>query len=428
MFKASRPPPEPPPSEQVPTSVAEALGIPEWRDAVHREFRSQIQLGVYQKVRRTDVDGKPIYTLKWLFSRKRSGKAKARLVVQGYQFLPNHYYKDTFAPVATISTVFLVLALAAAFDLNLSAVDCRTAFLNSHLEDHEQFVVQVPEGFEQLGFIQGADDFVLNVQRALYGSPVAPRKWHKTLVKFLLEFGFKQCPDDQCLFYFQGKPNSSEGFHKFNFLVIALWVDDLIIVRRGEKLYKSFLTAIKKRFSITIVENPTDVLGLEITRDCEAGYILVHQKNRILKLLRKWGMEESKCNGCPIDPSLAKKLMDKNPLEYRDLFKDVDTEAEQSYLSFNGVLRWLVNVRVDLLVPAYVIARFAHCCNAEHLPLVYSILRYLSRTMSHGRVFRRVETSLKHYGMSDASHGGDQNCPRSLGGHLTFLAGGVVSV
>ena len=61
-------------------------------------------------------------------------KLKARLVIQGFRQKPGIDYFDTYAPVARISTIILLIALAAIHNLVVHQMDVKTAFLNGELE------------------------------------------------------------------------------------------------------------------------------------------------------------------------------------------------------------------------------------------------------------------------------------------------------
>ena len=70
---------------------------------------------------------------------------KMRLVAKGFTQKQNIDYFDTFAPVARISSIRVLLALASVYKLVIHQMDVKTAFLNGDLEE-EIYVVQ-PKGF-----------------------------------------------------------------------------------------------------------------------------------------------------------------------------------------------------------------------------------------------------------------------------------------
>ncbi|GJV37099.1 zinc finger, CCHC-type containing protein [Tanacetum coccineum] len=87
---------------------------------------------------------------KWIFKRKMKvdgtiDKFKARLVIQGFRQKEGIDYFDTNAPVARISTIRLLIALAATYNLVIHQMDVKTTFLNGDLED--KVYMKKPEGF-----------------------------------------------------------------------------------------------------------------------------------------------------------------------------------------------------------------------------------------------------------------------------------------
>nr|GEW86901.1 zinc finger, CCHC-type [Tanacetum cinerariifolium] len=87
---------------------------------------------------------------KWIFKRKMKvdgtfDKFKARLVIQGFRQKEGIDYFDTYAPVARITTIRLLLALAAIHNLVIHQMDVKTTFLNGDLD--EKVYMKQPEGF-----------------------------------------------------------------------------------------------------------------------------------------------------------------------------------------------------------------------------------------------------------------------------------------
>ena len=72
-------------------------------------------------------------------------KYKARLVVKGYRQKEGLDYFDTYSPVTRITSIRMLIALAAVHDLKIHQMDVKTAFLNGELE--EEIYIEQPEGF-----------------------------------------------------------------------------------------------------------------------------------------------------------------------------------------------------------------------------------------------------------------------------------------
>ena len=111
-------------------------------------------------------------------------KFKARLVIQGFKQRHGIDYFDTYAPVARISTIRLLIALASIHDLVIHQMDVKTAFLNGDLDD--KVYMEQPEGF----VMPGNEYKVCKLIKSLYGLKQAPKQWHHKFDDVVLSHGF----------------------------------------------------------------------------------------------------------------------------------------------------------------------------------------------------------------------------------------------
>lgn len=107
---------------------------------------------------KTDADGKPV-------------RYKARLVAKGFMQRKHIDYEETFAPVAKLTTIRTILAVANTRDLEIHQMDVRTAFLNGKLT--ETVYMEVPEG------VKSKPDEICLLERSLYGLKQSPRCWNR---------------------------------------------------------------------------------------------------------------------------------------------------------------------------------------------------------------------------------------------------------
>ena len=110
-------------SQVEPTKVEEALQDESWVEAMHNELESEHIIGT-----------------KWIFPNKIDEEVnvicnKARLVVQGYSQIEGVDYDETFAPVARMESIRILLALACQLKFKLYQMDVKTAFLNEILKE-----------------------------------------------------------------------------------------------------------------------------------------------------------------------------------------------------------------------------------------------------------------------------------------------------
>ena len=132
--------------EENPQNLKEVLTSPDaifWKDAVNDEMKSLISNRTWKL-----VDLLP--GCKWVLRKnlKLDGsidKFKARLVAKGFKQKADLDFFDTFSPVTRITSIRLLIAIAAIFDLKIHQMDVKNAFLNGDLE--EEIYMDQPEGF-----------------------------------------------------------------------------------------------------------------------------------------------------------------------------------------------------------------------------------------------------------------------------------------
>ncbi|GJU96158.1 zinc finger, CCHC-type containing protein [Tanacetum coccineum] len=121
-------------------------------------------------------------------------KYKARLVIQGFRQKEGIDFFDTYAHVARISTIRLLLALAAIHDLVIHQMDVKTTFLNGDLD--EVIYMKQPEGFHY-GPVLSFHTFN---KKSLYGLKQAPKQWHLKFDDVVLSNGFSLNQADKCVY------------------------------------------------------------------------------------------------------------------------------------------------------------------------------------------------------------------------------------
>jgi len=119
---------------------------------------------------------------------------KARLVAQGFSQQYGLDYEEIFSPVAKITTVRVLLALAACKSWKLWQMDVKNVFLHGELG--KDIYMEQPRGFES----KIHPEYVCKLKKALYGLKQAPRAWYAKIGEFLLQSGFKVAPSDSSLF------------------------------------------------------------------------------------------------------------------------------------------------------------------------------------------------------------------------------------
>ncbi|GJT23235.1 retrovirus-related pol polyprotein from transposon TNT 1-94 [Tanacetum coccineum] len=155
-----------------PKNVNEALTDDSWIVAMQEELNQFIANDVWELV--PQPRNMTIIGTKWVFRNKLDengivSRNKARLVAQGYNQQEGIDYDETYAPVARLESIRILLAYACALDFKLFQMDVKSAFLNGFINE-EVYVAQPP------GFIDfEKPDHVYKLKKALYGLKQAPK-------------------------------------------------------------------------------------------------------------------------------------------------------------------------------------------------------------------------------------------------------------
>lgn len=179
-----------------PASFEKAKKDQRWMVAMQEEL-SMIEKNQTWKLVQKPHD-RNVIGVKWIFRTKLNpdgsvNKHKARLVVKGYAQIFGVDYSDTFAPMARLDTIRLLLAIAAQKGWQVFQMDVKLAFLNGFLQ--EEIYVEQPEGF----VIKQQEDKVYLLKKALYGLKQAPRVWYNRIDDYLLCLGFRKSLSESTL-------------------------------------------------------------------------------------------------------------------------------------------------------------------------------------------------------------------------------------
>ena len=105
------------------------------------------------------------------------------MVAKGFTQTYGIDYSETFAPVAKMNTVRVILSLAANYGWKLQQFDVKNAFLHGELE--EEIYMELPPGYE------GAANSVFRLKKALYGLKQSPKAWFGRFTKVMTALGYK---------------------------------------------------------------------------------------------------------------------------------------------------------------------------------------------------------------------------------------------
>ena len=391
-----------------PNSYKEALERPDsknWKDAMDAEYASLMENKTWD-LAELPKDRKAI-GCKWVLKKKMKAdgsldKYKARLVAKGYSQKEGIDYEETFAPVAKFMSIRIIFAVAVQFELHLHQMDVKTAFLNGDI-DVELYMMQ-PEGYTM------EPGKVCRLNRSLYGLKQASRAWNQKIDKALQELGFTKSVADYCI-YVHGNSGSS------HWIIIALYVDDLIIAARDLNHLGKIKEELKKQFQMQDLGELKYCLGLEVKRG--KGYMHIRQEQYITQMMKQFGMEDSKPLGTPQD--VSQKLTKQE--EGKEMTRDMQ---DIPYRNAVGALIYAaVATRLDIANAVGNVSKYLENPSRIHWEAVKRIFRYLNGTKDYGLLYSKGEMKLKGY--SDSDYAGDLDTRRSTTGYAFQLGGNTIT-
>ncbi|KAH9779126.1 hypothetical protein KPL71_007607 [Citrus sinensis] len=384
-----------------PETFEEASQSSEWMTAMKDEITALEQNQTWELVLKPK-DVKPI-SCRWVYKIKHRPdgsieRYKARLVARGFSQQYGLDYDETFSPVAKLTTVRVLLALAANKSWNLWQMDVKNAFLHGEL-DREIYMIQ-PMGFQN----RGHPEYVCKLQKALYGLKQAPRAWYGKIAEFLTQSGYSVTSADSSLF---AKANGER------IAIVLVYVDDLIII--GDDVEEIFRTKenLSVRFQMKELGQLKHFLGLEVDQTKE-GIFLCQQKYA-KDLLKKFGMLECKPISTPMEPN-AKMCAHEGK----------DLEDASMYRQLVGSLIYLTLTRPDISYAVGVMSRYMQNPKKSHLEAVRRVLRYVKSTIDYGLLYKKGG-NCKLVGYCDADYAGDHDTRRSTTGYMFTLGSGTIS-
>jgi len=199
---------------------------------------------------RKALRNKWVYRLKNEENNPRS-RYKARLAVKGFNQKKGIDFEEVFSPVVKMSSIRVVLGLATGLDLEIEQLYVKIIFLHGDLE--EEIYMEQPEGFE----FTGKENLVCQLQKSLYGLKQAPRQWYKKFDSLMARHDFKKTLTNHCVFV--------KKYDGGDFIILLLYVDDMIIVGHDPNKISALKKAVNKSFAVKDLGSPKKMLGVKIT-------------------------------------------------------------------------------------------------------------------------------------------------------------------
>jgi hypothetical protein len=163
---------------------------------------------------------------------------KARHVAKGYSQVEGLDFDETYAPVARLESIPILLAYATYHGFKIYQMGAKSVFLNGPIKD--EVYVEQPPGFEDSEY----PNHGYKLSKALYGLKQAPRAWYECLRDFLITNGFKVGKADPTLF---------TKIVAKDFFICQIYVDDIIFGSTNKSTCEEFSRIMIHKFEISMM-------------------------------------------------------------------------------------------------------------------------------------------------------------------------------
>ncbi|CAI7797876.1 unnamed protein product [Closterium sp. NIES-53] len=260
---------------------------------------------------------------------------KARYVARGFSQRQGVDYFQTFSPTPKMTTLRVLLHVAAQHDYKLHSLDFSTAFLQGSL--HEEIWLRRPPSFTA-SFPASTQ---WSLRRLVYGLRQAPREWHDTLRTTLAALGFAPATTEPSLFLCTD--TSLPPFY------VLVYVDDLVFATADTQALTLVKSELQKRHTCTDLGELRSYLGLQITRDRAWRTISLTQSHMVHQVLQHFGFQFSSPQPTPLSTSHS----------FSAPPSDGSVEPSCPYPELVGCVIYLMTcTRPDLAYPLSLLARY----------------------------------------------------------------------
>ena len=260
----------------------------------------------------------------------------------------------------------------------------------------------------------GRPEYVCRLIKSLYGLKQAGRVWNRALHAVLTSMGFSHIQSNHGLYVL-----FKDGAKVF----MTVFVNDIMLAGSDGALIDSIVNDLSQHFKLRDLGPTTQLLGLEIHRDCPNRRLHLSQSQYIANLLQEHGMHDCKPVFTPLNlgSHLSTSLSPQNSTEASEM-------RQVPYISIVGSLMYLaVTTRPDIAYAAGVLARFNSNPGPSHWQAAKHVLCYLKGIMDYRITYQPSDLPEPFITYSDVDHGGNPNNGKSTGGYVVKIGSGAVS-
>ena len=254
--------------------------------------------------------------------------------------------------------------------------------------------------------MKGKEHQVCMLKKLLYGLKQSPRQWNKKFDQFMKKKGFGRSEHDRCVY----TKELSEGERVY----LLMYVDDMLIAAKNVIDVAELKEQLSTEFEMKDLGATRRILGMDISRDRNAGVLRLSQSCYLKKVVDNFQMADAKSTQTPIGAHFKLAAVT-NDVEC------ADTEEVPYCSAVGSIMYAMVGTRPDLAHGIGVVSRYMSKLGNLHWEAVKWLLRYIKGTQDLHLVFTKAE-KLEIQGFCDSDFGGDLDMKRSTSGYVFTVA------
>jgi hypothetical protein len=275
----------------------------------------------------------------------------------------------------------------------------------------------------------GKEDWLLEVQKEIYGGIDAGRGWQEVLTEFMVgEGGFQQCPwDEMVMIKWIGNYS----------IEVCIHTDDgaFIYDEEVEEDMENFIKLIKDNFDIRDLGEIKNFVGIRV--ESEGRKTSLDQSAYIKSILDKYQENRKEIRSTTGNQGLEKEFDKEVEISDNERVPGIDYWVKPSeedllymkdrdYRGCLGMLQYAVHTRPDIAFRVGKFGRFADRPRRIHWESMQHLLAYLRGTLDYCLTFDGSDGKGIIEGWTDGDFAQDLATRRSTSGGAVLFCGGAV--
>ena len=370
-----------------------------FQEALNTELHNLVEMKVFDPniiLDTSDIDSTKLVKTQPIFTKKRDGKHKARIVCRG-DLQSDTTFSDIATDILQIDNLKMFLMIINDNSMMVQTLDINHAFLYADLREE----LYIPHPFQK--------DKITPLRKALYGLKQSSKEWNDHFRNFLNELDLFETEYTPGIF-----TNNDSS------LMLAVYVDDCIIAAKSETQLSEFIKKLKDKFKLKIVgtmENEileTDILGMDLHYDRNKGQVNLSLKSYISSIEDVFANGTKKIKQATL-PYVTDYNIDTD--EVNQLSMNEKKKKKKELQQIIGIVNYIRSrCRSDIEFATNKLARLVEFPTAKVFYMGYKILKYLFLTKDLALTFyRNQDFSKKITVMTDASLGNEYDLKSRMG-------------